>query len=128
MTSKKRRVMTDSVEGASTGASGVLVVMAHAPASVSEEEFLAWFRSHLPEILAIPCFVEARLLEIEVFASAPGQALPYKHMAIYDFVGDPASAMGALAEARAAGQMKLPEWFDEFERDHCLVSWTGVPA
>ncbi len=49
-------------------------------------------------------------------------------MAIYDYEGDPESAMAALGRARAAGEMKLPAWFDEFERDHCLVSWTGVPA
>ncbi len=108
--------------------SGVLIVMARSPASIDDGEFLRWFKAHLPEILAIPGFVDARLLEIEVFASAPGQDLPYRYMAIYDYVGDPPSAMAALAKARAAGEMKLPAWFDEFERDHCLVSWTGVPA
>lgn len=113
---------------ASPAASGVLIVMARSPASIDDAEFLGWFKSHLPEILAIPCFVDARLLEIDLFASAPGQDLPYRYMAIYDYEGDPESAMAALGRARAAGEMKLPAWFDEFERDHCLVSWTGVPA
>jgi hypothetical protein len=113
--------------GAGTNATGVLVVMGRPPSGVTEDELRRWFKGHLPEILAIECFTDARLVEIETFANPPGQELAYRFLAIYDFAGDPTAAMAALGEARAAGRMDLPDWFDEFERD-CLVSWTGVPA
>jgi hypothetical protein len=110
------------------GATGALIVMARPPASIGDDEFRSWFKGHLPEILEIECFTGARLLEIQLFASAPGRDLPFRYMAVYDFVGTPESAMSTLAAFRAGGGMKLPGWFDEFEAGDYLVSWTGVPA
>jgi len=121
-------VTPENPDASGSQTTGVLLVMARPPASIGDEEFRAWFKSHLPEILAIPCFVSARLLEIEVFASAPGEELPYRYLAIYDHVGDSASAMAAIGKARAAGDFVLPDWFGEFEGEHYLVSWTGQPA
>lgn len=109
-------------------ATGVLIVMAHAPEGVSDADFHAWFKGHQPEILSIPCFTAARLLDLTLFDSPPELPLPYRYMAIYDYVGTPESAMQAIGSSRAAGEMDLPEWFDDFEQNHCLVSWTGVPA
>jgi hypothetical protein len=118
--------MADDVN--SSDPTGVLIVLARSPESITEDAFVAWFRSHLPEILAIPCFTAARLLDLKLFASAPGRELPYRYMAIYDFDGTAETAMAAIGEARANNEFKLPQWFDEFEREDCLVSWTGVPA
>jgi hypothetical protein len=118
--------MTEAVN--KCDATGVLIVMARPPASISDDAFRSWFKSHLPEILSIECFTSARLLEIDVFSSAPGRDATFRYMAIYDYVGDPQSAMAALAASRERGEMDLPPWFPEFEAGDYLVSWTGVPA
>ena len=99
------------------------LVFSNPPSGVSDEDFRAWYEGHLPEILSIPGFASAQLFELEEFMANPDVAVPFRYMAAYEFEGSADDAMAGIAELRDSGGMDLPDWFDRFMSESCLISW-----
>lgn len=104
------------------------MVFSRPPSGVSETEFAEWYEDHLPEILSIPGFVAAQAFRLEEFIANPEYPVPFTFMTAYEFSGSADDAMAGIAALRQSGGMDLPEWFDRFEGEQCLISWNCLPV
>jgi hypothetical protein len=104
------------------------MVFSRPPSGVSDEEFIAWYDGHLPEILRIPGFVAAQAFRLEEFITHPDHPVPFSFMTAYEFHGTAEEAMAGIAGLRTSGGMDLPDWFDRFEDERCLISWNCIPV
>ncbi len=102
------------------------LVFSHPPSGVSDAEFTEWYEKHLPEILRIPGFVAAQLYRLAPFIPDANGPLPYTHMTAYEFRGTAEDAMAGIVAERKSGGMDLPDWFDRFEGERCLISWNCI--
>lgn len=101
------------------------LVLTHPPEHVSDEDFEAWYRGHLPEILRIPGWIGAEVYKLETYV-IDGEQLPYRYAAMYTIEGNVEQAMKDLATERHSGCMDLPDWFEDFEAGSYLVSWNAL--
>jgi hypothetical protein len=102
------------------------LVFSRPPEGVSEEEFEAWCEAHLDEIVKIPGFISAKLFRLDPWMSDPDIQIPQRLMALYEFEGGEEQAMAGIASMRDTGGMDLPEWFEAFMTQSCIISWNCI--
>jgi hypothetical protein len=100
----------------------IYLVFSTPPAGVSDEEYAAFYEQHVGEILSVPGFAAARRYNL-------GQAAPhredirYRHLSVYLLDEVPGEQFADLQRRMAAGELTLPEWFDQI----LFASFSGRP-
>lgn len=98
-------------------------VFTRKPDAVSDAEYEAWYRAHLAENLLSPGFVAGqRFAAVRRDRSAPDDGSP-RHLALYQYRGPRTNWSEHLSARISAGEIVLPEWFDQIE----FQSWDCVP-
>ncbi len=101
---------------------GIHVVYSVPPAGVSDEEWSAFYETHIDEILETPGFVEARRYRLE--PAVPNRPpVEYRHAAVYVLDRPSAGPLAELGRRRQAGERNIPDWFGEIR----FASFDGRP-
>jgi hypothetical protein len=86
-----------------------------------EPEWNEWYGRHLQEVAALPGVTRTRRFR-HVARSADEPVPPLRHLAVYEFEGEPAAFDAAAAEAARAGRLAVSAahdpgsivwWFEE---------------
>jgi hypothetical protein len=115
----------------------ISIVFSRMPPGLQESDYLAWYESHLDELLAIPGVETAQLFRVTPEVVDERSPAAYSHVALFSFAGEPAAFSAgkeraglttkesyvALKEANGEGPA-LPEWWDEVR----FASWLCVPV
>jgi hypothetical protein len=79
------------------------------PAGVSDEQFSAWYDTHISEVLEIPGFLSARRYWL-------GPAVPnrppteFRHLGAYELQGSSAGPVAELGHRLGGGEMTVEDW------------------
>jgi hypothetical protein len=108
-------------------------VFSKPPDGVSWEEYDRWYGHHAVENVQSRAFngVQRYAVNPVVIGSGVGPArssvdpaaVPYNHLAVFEFRGDIADVRGDLARRVQGGEIVLPNWFDGVP----FASWNCVP-
>lgn len=82
------------------------------PAGVSEEQFSAWYDTHVSEVLEIPGFLAARRYWLG--PAAPNRPpIEFRHLGAYEVQESSAAPVAELGRRLAAGEMTTEDWFGD---------------
>lgn len=101
---------------------GIHVVYSVPPAGVRDEDWSAFYDTHVREILETRGFAEARRYRLEP-AVANRPPVEYRHAAVYVLDGPSAGPLAELGRRAEAGELTLPDWFGEIR----FASFDGRP-
>ena len=80
------------------------------PAGVSDEEFSAWYETHVTEVLEIPGFRAARRYWLS--QAAPNRPpIVFRHLGLYELEGSSDAPLVELGRRLGAGEMTTEDWF-----------------
>jgi hypothetical protein len=92
------------------------------PAGVSDDEYSAFYETHVGEILNVPGFDGARRYNLS--QGAPHRAdIRYRHLAVYLLDGVDGAQFSELDRRKEAGELTIPDWFDQIR----FASFVGRP-
>jgi hypothetical protein len=100
----------------------VHLVLSVPPAGVGDDEYSAFYETHVGEILETPGFVAARRYWLAP-AVAGRPPVEYRHAAVYVLDRASAEPLAELGRRGAAGQLTLPSWFGAIR----FASFDGRP-
>jgi hypothetical protein len=94
------------------------LVFSRPPDRVSKEEYEAWYELHARENIQSTGFISTQRYAV---TAARDNATPLTHLALYEYEGDAETWRDDLNRRIEAGDINLPEWFDEitFESWDC---------
>ncbi|HEY3612918.1 MAG TPA: hypothetical protein VGK92_04400, partial [Gaiellales bacterium] len=101
---------------------GIHVVYSVPPDGVGDQEYAAFYDTHVAEILETPGFVEARRYRLEP-AVANRPPVEYRHAAVYVLDRPAAGPLAELDRRAEAGGMTLPDWYGDVR----FASFDGRP-
>lgn len=91
---------------------GMYFVFTLPPAEVSDEEFSAWYDTHIAEVLEIPGFLAARRYWLA--QAAPNRpSIVFRHLGAYVLGGASAEPVAELGRRLGAGEMTTAPWFED---------------
>jgi len=96
------------------------LVLSKPPERVSAEEYDGWYHNHVRENMVSPGFLSARRFSLE---PSFDEAVPYSHLALYDYEGDMSVWRTDLTKRIETGEIVLPEWFGGIR----FSSWNCLP-
>ena len=91
---------------------------------VSDEEFLTWYDTHIPEILETEGFVSAQRYRVTPVMEAEGVIPRYRLLVLYEISTDIDTLRAELRRRSEAGEIVLPDWFMETR----YMTWTCEPV
>jgi heme-degrading monooxygenase HmoA len=91
---------------------------------VSEEEFMAWYDEHIPEILQTKGFLSAQRYRVKPVVAETEAEEKYRYLVLYETEGDIDALRSALNARVDAGEIVLPDWFKETQ----YLTWTCEPV
>jgi hypothetical protein len=91
---------------------------------VSEEEFLAWYDRHLPEILETDGFESAQRYRVEAVVSNESGGPRYRYLVLWEISKDIETLRAELVKRSESGEIVLPDWFKET----LYMTWTCMPV
>jgi hypothetical protein len=101
---------------------GIYVVYSVPPDGVGDDEWSAFYDTHVAELLELPGFVEARRYRLE--PAVPNRPpVEYRHAAVYVLDRPAAEPLAQLRRRVEAGELTLPAWFGEIR----FASFDGRP-
>lgn len=91
------------------------IVLSHAPARFTDDEFNGWYYAHARENLTSDGFEAVWRYALTPRIGGEGRAGRARHGAIYDCHGELAELRAALAESAKARRVDIPDWMPEGE-------------
>jgi hypothetical protein len=90
---------------------------------VSEEEFMAWYDRHIPEILETEGFVSAQRYRVRPIAYDGPSPPSQRYLVLWETTKDINELRAELSRRAKAGEFTLPEWFTHTR----YLTWTCEP-
>jgi hypothetical protein len=78
---------------------------------VTEEEFLAWYDRHLPEILETEGFESAQRYRVQAVMPHDGDGPTYRYLVLWEISKDIETLRAELVKRSESGEIVLPDWF-----------------
>lgn len=97
------------------------LVLSIPPDSIDEATYDAWYERHVAEILETPGFIAARRYWLDP-ASPERPRAELRHFSLY-LLEEPDGPIAALDTRVGAGELELPDWFDEIR----FTAYSGRP-
>ncbi|HEY2653974.1 MAG TPA: hypothetical protein VGI50_18775 [Solirubrobacteraceae bacterium] len=91
---------------------GVYFVFTLPPAELSDDEFSAWYDTHVSEVLEIPGFRAARRYWLAQ-AALNRPSIVFRHLGAYVLDGASAEPVAELGRRFAGGEMTTAPWFED---------------
>jgi hypothetical protein len=92
------------------------LVLSSPPAGVSDDQYDAWYATHVDELLArVPEFVAAERCHLQLHGREAGPAEPYRFLTRYTIAdgAEFAAAWAGLRSAVDSGEMTFEDWFGD---------------
>jgi hypothetical protein len=90
------------------------LVLSSPPEGVSDDQYDAWYDTHVDELLArVPEFVAAERCHLQLQSNSSGEPEPYRFLTRYTIAGGAefATAWAGLRAAVGSGEMTFDDWF-----------------
>jgi hypothetical protein len=97
------------------------IVLSIPPAAVDQTTYDGWYERHVSEILETPGFVAARRYWLDP-ASPERPRAEFRHLSLY-LLEEPDGPLAALDTRVKAGELELPDWFDQIR----FTAYSGRP-
>jgi hypothetical protein len=91
---------------------------------VSEEEFMAWYDKHIPEILKTDGFVSAQRYRVTPVAHDGPTPPSQRYLVLWETTKDIKELRSELSRRGEAGEFTLPEWFTQTR----YLTWSCEPV
>ncbi len=105
-------------------ASSLYLVFSEPSESITDDEFLAWYDTHIPEILETEGFVAAQRYRVAPVMAAEGASAKYRLLVLWEISTDIETLRAELRRRSDAGEIVLPDWFMETR----YMTWTCEPV
>jgi hypothetical protein len=108
---------------ATSDQSDLYLVFSRPSDEVSEEEFIAWYDTHIPEILETPGFESAQRFRVTPIVHEADEAPPFRYLLLWETTKDINELRAVLNERARSGEFTLPPWFSKTQ----YLTWSCVP-
>ena len=98
-----------------TAADHELLVLSRPPAGISDEQYNAWYDTHVREVLRLPAFVAAHRLGLDFVSATSEPDERFTFLTRYEIAGPFEEAWQQLREAVDGGRMTFEDWFGGVE-------------